>query len=101
MLLRLLKIGRLVETTQIFIKNTRSRFAMACFFLSLFLLQGFLMHWQACGLGWIGRRELDRNSRYDGKTYFKDFETRPYVTLGPLIDLPPWDQYIVCLYLAG
>lgn len=49
------------------------------------------MHWQACGLGWIGRRELNRNSRYDGKTYFKDFETRSYVTLGPLIDLPPWD----------
>lgn len=38
MLLRLLKIGRLVETAQIFIKNTRSRFAMACFFLSLFML---------------------------------------------------------------
>ena len=44
MLLKLLKIGRLIETVNIFMRNTRSSFSMSCFFLSLFVLYGILMH---------------------------------------------------------
>lgn len=101
LLFRLLKVGRLVETCEIIRKNSRHSYATACFFMELFCMFGFLMHWFACILGWLGRRELERNPRYDGNTYFKDFTARPYITLGPLEDLPLWDQYTVCLYVAG
>lgn len=101
MLIKLLKIGRLWENIMIIMKNTRSSLSMGCFFLSLFSLYGLLLHIQACGLGFIGRWELQRESRYDGKSLFRDFETKPYLTLGPFVDLSPYDQYMVCVYLSG
>jgi len=45
MLFRLIKLGRLIETAQICRKNSRSSYSMGCFFLSLFSLYGFLLHW--------------------------------------------------------
>jgi len=88
MLLKLLKLGRLVETVEIVRNNSRSSYSIACYFLSLFFLYGFLMHWQACGLGWIGRMENNRVSRFDGRSLFREFQKRPYLTLGPLEWLP-------------
>lgn len=101
LLLRLLKVGRLIETCEIIRKNSRHSYSTAVFFMELFFMFGFLIHWLACIFGWVGRRELVRNPKYDGNTFFKDFTSRPYITLGPLNDLPMWDQYTVCLYVAG
>lgn len=101
LLFRLLKVGRLVETCEIVRKNSRHSISTFCFFMELFCLFGYLMHWIACVYGWLGRRELVRNPRYDGNTMFKDFTTRPFLTLGPLEDLSYWDQYTVCLYVAS
>lgn len=91
LLFRLLKVGRLVETCEIIRKNSRHSYSTACFFVELFTLFGYLMHWLACLYGWLGRREHERNPRYDGNTFFRDFTSRPYITLGPLEDLSYWD----------
>jgi hypothetical protein len=72
-------------------KNTKISVSMTCFFLTLFIFYGFLLHVQACGLGYIGRLELQRDSRYDHKTLFRDFETKPYITLGPWLEMSPWN----------
>ncbi len=91
MLFKLLKLGRLYETMEIIRKNSRHSYSVGTFFFAVFCLYGILVHFLACALGWVGRRSLTDNSRYDGKTLFKDFESRPFVTLGPLIELPIWD----------
>ena len=44
MLLKLLKLGRLYETIKIFMENSRSSYSMICYFISLFFLYGFLLH---------------------------------------------------------
>lgn len=44
MLLKLLKMGRLHETIQIFRQNARSSYSMYAFFVSLFMLYFFLLH---------------------------------------------------------
>jgi hypothetical protein len=101
LLLRLLKLGRIYETINVGRKNCRSSFSMAWFFIFMFALHGILIHLQACGLGWIGRRYAVESHRFDGKSLFKDFESKPYVTLGPILEMEPIDQYSWCFYLAG
>lgn len=91
LLFRLLKVGRLIETAEVIRKNSRHSYSTACFFMELFTMFYILLHWLACMFGWLGRRELERNPRYDGNTFFKDFEARPFITLGPMADLPMWD----------
>lgn len=66
MLLRLIKVGRFFETFGVIRNNSRYSYSIACFFVEIFLVFWGIYHAMACILGWVGRRELVRNPRFDG-----------------------------------
>lgn len=70
------------------------------FFINIIIFFFCCQHFLACIYGFIGRRDYYDNPRYDGHSFFKGFNSRPYITLGPLADLSMWDQYCVCMYVS-
>lgn len=64
LLLRLLKIGRLVEVLEIIRNNTRHSFSTLMFFINIIIFFYGCQHILACIYGYIGRRELT-DIRYD------------------------------------
>jgi hypothetical protein len=66
MLLRLIKVGRLYETFEVIKNSTKYFYSVLFFFVEIFFLYWAIYHGIACILGWVGRRELERNPRFDG-----------------------------------
>ena len=99
LLLRLLKFGRLVETFEIIRHNSRHSINQYTYFLDIFALFFLITHWVACLLGFVGRRELIRNPKFDGNCWFKDMSSRVFFQVnGDFTSLPYFDQYSAAVY---
>jgi len=78
----LFKIYRVVELIRIV--RHHSNVKVPLFTISLlFLLFALLAHYMACIYVFIGKREVHRDDRFDGKTMFEDVTNRDFVNLPP------------------
>jgi hypothetical protein len=78
MLLKLIKLGRIIETLNM-IKSNTNQSNFFGFFAFLFIVFGLTSHLLGCIFGWVARREVEWDSRYDHKTFAWSFEQKPWV----------------------
>jgi CRP-like cAMP-binding protein len=99
-LLRLIKLYKPFDYSRAYRKHSNSKVAPLTFFT--FVVIFFLFaHLFWCITFYVGRLEVDHQTRWDGNTMFKDMLDFPFLDLKPVMEMSLFEQYAHFFYFGS